>query len=135
MNVRRVFPLVVFGAFLLSSCFQKMGEVEPCINAIPGAFVFCDKEYHASNHEKVTEADVGPLFGYFVNARDLDYWRSYDGDGSLNYVVDDSNHIKRSDLGEFFADRYELFYINESENLALFVVPSYIVYVPITSQQ
>ena len=59
------------------------------------------------------------LIGYFVNACDVEYWKSYDNNPLLLYAIEEHNSLINNTSDESLKNRFELYSINISDAIGL----------------
>ncbi|MDE7105646.1 MAG: hypothetical protein K2O22_00595 [Anaeroplasmataceae bacterium] len=125
MRIRKIFLIMLFIGFVftLFGCSKDNKDKEETyyVGAIVTEFIFEGKKYVETN-EYDEKNEFNCLFGYLINAEDLEKWQNYDRDDSLIYVIVSHNGLynKKDDSGRL-ANRFEI-YSMEGKTDALAVV-------------
>lgn len=82
-------------------------------------FYLNDVHYVRNTSKELLFDDSYILLGYFVNACDLENWKSFDNNSSLVYAVEDNNTLVRNCVDDALKNRFELFSINISDAIGL----------------
>ena len=125
--------ILLFTLTLFSCTPSADNKPEPYISgSIPSSFVCDGLNYEMERDCKISVDDLGSLFGYLINERDLTRWQAYDNNPSIHYALESRNELYRRDCpGENLIDRYELFIVSESDCLALTWSAFIFAYIPI----
>ena len=124
------------GAMLLSLCaifstscdngewshYSAVGGLT-CAIIYPRRLVVEGRKYRLSNSDEDLRECVGEFYGYAVNASDLEKWKEYDGNEDIIYAIDYENNIACTctyEEGEGLVDRFMLFTVKDSTDLALY---------------
>jgi hypothetical protein len=82
-------------------------------------FYLNDVHYVLNLEKELSYDNSYNLLGYFVNACDLEYWKSYDNNPYLVYAVEENSTLVRNNSNENLKNRFELYSIDMPNAIGL----------------
>lgn len=129
--------LLSFGMILsLTACFNETNPDIFVMGAVPNEVEIQGNKYENSN-EMVEMDRLEKLFGFIINQEDYELWVKYDNNPTLYYEINENNGCFNETSpakGQIdFRDRYGIYTIKESENLAIFACAAYWEFIKISN--
>ena len=95
------------------------------VTAFTAAFDFDQTHYICDLTYNCKKEEIADQLGFFVNRKDYIKWVEFDNNPKYKQIIDESDRLVNVTGEENLFNRFKIFYIKESEDLALKVIGTF----------